>query len=128
MPWKLLGDFSAYIFGWLIGYSGLLGPIAGVMISDYFLVRRTELDVNDLYSRGGIYEYSSGFNFNALWALSAGILIALLGLVVPTLAVLYHYAWFVGFLVSGIVYYLLMTRTGRRAWPWRKQESSAQIS
>ena len=91
-------------------------------------MRRTVLDINDLYTRGGIYEYSGGFNFNAVWALSAGILIALLGLVVPMLAVLYHYAWFVGFLVSGSVYYVLTTRKGQRAWQWQKQESSAQIS
>src|SRR5208282_6634128 len=43
MPWKLLGDFSDYIFGWLVGYSGLLGPIAGIMIADYFIVRKREL-------------------------------------------------------------------------------------
>ncbi len=127
MPWKLLGDFSAYIFGWLIGYSGLLGPIAGVMICDYFLVRRAELDVDELYVRGGAYEYSSGFNFKALWALAAGIVIALLGLVLPSLYVLYKYAWFVGFLVSGFVYYVLMTWTGEKIWPSQKQESSAQI-
>ena len=57
MPWKLLSDFSAYIFGWLVGYSGLLGPIAGIMIADYFIVRRRELVVDDLYRRNGIYEY-----------------------------------------------------------------------
>ena len=51
MPWKLLGDFSAYIFGWLVGYSGLLGPIAGVMIADYFIVRKASLNVDDLYRR-----------------------------------------------------------------------------
>jgi nucleobase:cation symporter-1, NCS1 family len=113
MPWKLLGNFSAYIFGWLVGYSGLLGPIAGVMICDYFLVRHAELDVDDLYARSGVYEYSNGFNFKALWALVAGILIALIGLIVPSMAVLYHYAWFVGFLSSGVVYYVLMTETRR---------------
>ncbi len=57
MPWKLLGDYSAYIFGWLVGYSGLLGPIAGVMIADYFIVRRCDLNVDDLYRRNGLYEY-----------------------------------------------------------------------
>ena len=55
MPWKLLSDFSAYMFVWLVGYSGLLGPIAGVMISDYFLIRRSRLKVADLYRRQGIY-------------------------------------------------------------------------
>ena len=113
MPWKLLGDFSAYIFGWLVGYSGLLGPIAGVMISDYFLVRRAALDVEQLYQRGGIYEYKNGFNLRAIWALGAGILVALLGLVFPPFYVLYKYAWFVGFLVSGVVYYVLMREPGR---------------
>src|SRR5712691_7615676 len=60
MPWKLLGDYSSYIFGWLVGYSGLLGPIAGTMIADYFLVRGRSLNVDDLYRRGGDYEYSGG--------------------------------------------------------------------
>ena len=52
MPWKLMGDFSDYIFGWLVGYSGLLGPIAGIMIADYFVLRKCELDVDALYRRG----------------------------------------------------------------------------
>jgi NCS1 family nucleobase:cation symporter-1 len=60
MPWMLLGDYSAYIFGWLVGYSGLLGPIAGVMIVDYFVVRRRELVVEDLYLCHRSYEYSGG--------------------------------------------------------------------
>src|SRR2546427_1369933 len=60
MPWKLLSDYSAYIFGWLVGYSGLLGPIAGVMVVDYFIVRRRELQVEDLYLRHRAYEYSGG--------------------------------------------------------------------
>jgi NCS1 family nucleobase:cation symporter-1 len=104
MPWKLLGDFSAYIFGWLVGYSGLLGPIAGVMIADYFIVRRCDLRVTDLYRRGGAYEYKNGVNYRAIGALAAGIFVALLGLVVPPLRWLYDYAWFVGFLVAGGLY------------------------
>ncbi len=107
MPWKLLSDFSAYIFGWLVGYSGLLGPIAGIMIADYFLVRKAELNVTDLYLRGGEYEYTRGVNTRALLALAAGIVLALLGLVVPAARWLYDYAWFVGFLVSGAVYIVL---------------------
>src|ERR1700740_3216401 len=59
MPWKLMTDFSSYIFGWLVGYSGLLGPIAGVMIADYFLVRRSHLKLDDLYRRHGVYEYDN---------------------------------------------------------------------
>lgn len=111
MPWKLLGDFSAYIFGWLVGYSALLGPIAGVMIVDYFLVRRRQLEVADLYRRGGLYEYHGGVNYRAMLALAAGVFVALLGLIVPPLRWLYDYAWFVGFLVAGAVHYALAVRT-----------------
>ncbi len=110
MPWKLLGDFSAYIFGWLVGYSALLGPIAGVMIADYFVVRRSRLKVSDLYRRGGLYEYDNGLNVRAVVALAAGVAIALLGLAVPALRLLYDYAWFVGFGVAGAVYVALMQR------------------
>src|SRR5205807_324531 len=92
MPWKLLGTFSSYIFGWLVGYSGLLGPIAGIMIADYFVYRRCELAVKDLYRRGGLYEYSNGFNARALWALGAGVAVALVGLVIPALRWLYDFA------------------------------------
>jgi len=108
MPWKLMSDFSAYIFGWLVGYSGLLGPIAGVMIADYFVVRRARLKVDDLYRRNGIYEYDNGVNWRAVGALAAGIAVALLGLVVPPLRFLYDYAWFIGFGVAGAVYVFLM--------------------
>jgi NCS1 family nucleobase:cation symporter-1 len=104
MPWKLLSDFSAYIFGWLVGYSGLLGPIAGVMIADYFLIRGQNLNVADLYRRGGLYEYKNGFNYKAIVALAAGIAVALIGLAVPALRWLYDYAWFVGFFAAGAVY------------------------
>jgi NCS1 family nucleobase:cation symporter-1 len=116
MPWKLLTDFSSYIFGWLVGYSGLLGPIAGVMIADYFLVRRSRLNVGDLYRRGGEYEYRNGVNPRAVAALGTGIAVALLGLVVPALRWLYDYAWFVGFGVSGAVYVMLMQRAEVPVW------------
>lgn len=108
MPWKLLTDFNTYIFGWLIGYSGLLGPIAGVMITDYFLIRKTKLDVASLYRREGLYEYRGGVNPKALVALGAGIAVALCGLVVPSLKWLYDYAWFVGFALSSAVYWTAM--------------------
>jgi len=108
-PWKLAANPAKYINGWLVGYSGLLGPIAGIMIADYFVVRRRHLDVEGLYERGGLYEYVGGFNPKALAALGAGIVVALVGLFVPPLAWLYSYAWFVGFAVSAMVYLLLMT-------------------
>jgi NCS1 family nucleobase:cation symporter-1 len=112
MPWKLLHDFSAYIFGWLVGCSALLGPIAGIMICDYHLVRRRKLIVNDLYRRGGAYEYRHGFNPKAAASLVAGIAIALIGLAVPSMRWLYDYAWFVGFLISGGLHFLLMQKQG----------------
>jgi nucleobase:cation symporter-1, NCS1 family len=108
MPWKLLTDFHSYIFGWLVGYSGLLGPIAGVMIADYFLIRRTRLDVPSLYRRNSLYEYRRGVNSRAILALAAGVCVALIGLVVPALRWLYDYAWFVGFAIAAAVYYLGM--------------------
>jgi NCS1 family nucleobase:cation symporter-1 len=111
MPWKLLGSFSAYIFGWLVGYSGLLGPIAGIMIADYFVLRHCNLDLNDLYRADGAYAYSSGINWRAVGALAAGIAVALTGLVLPPLRPLYDYAWFVGFFVAGLVYLALMRQS-----------------
>ncbi|HTB14017.1 MAG TPA: NCS1 family nucleobase:cation symporter-1 [Bryobacteraceae bacterium] len=110
MPWKLLSNFSDYIFGWLVGYSGLLGPIAGIMIADYFILRKCDLDVDALYHSEGKYSYTRGVNWNAIVALAAGIAVALIGLIVPALRWLYDYAWFVGFLVAGILYLLLMKK------------------
>jgi NCS1 family nucleobase:cation symporter-1 len=110
MPWKLLTDFNSYIFGWLVGYSGFLGPIAGVMITDYFLIRKTKLNVDSLYRRRSLYEYRSGVNPIAMFSLAAGIAVALGGLIVPSLRWLYDYSWFVGFLVAGAVYYFSMRR------------------
>jgi NCS1 family nucleobase:cation symporter-1 len=108
MPWKLLTDFNSYIFGWLVGYSGLLGPIAGIMIADYFVVRGRMLNADALYLRSGVYEYSNGFNYRALAALALGVTVALVGLLIPSLRWLYDYAWFVGFLVSAVAYTMLM--------------------
>jgi len=107
-PWKLLATPDAYIFGWLVGYSGLLGPVAGIMVSDYFLIRKTELDVNSLYHSEGVYHYNKGFNPRAIAALVLGVTIALVGLFVKPLHFLYDYAWFVGFFVAGAIYVGLM--------------------
>jgi NCS1 family nucleobase:cation symporter-1 len=108
MPWKLLADYKTFILGWLGGYAAFLGPVAGIMICDYFLVRRGVLQVDDLYLRGGIYEYSRGFNWRAVIALALGAGTALVGLAVPSVRVLYDYSWFVGFAVSFAVYYAMM--------------------
>jgi NCS1 family nucleobase:cation symporter-1 len=108
MPWKLLANYKTLIFGWLGAYAAFLGPVAGIMICDYFIVRRRVLLVNDLYLRGGAYEYSRGFNWLAVIALAAGAGTALSGLVIPSLELLYNYSWFVGFAVSFVLYYALM--------------------
>jgi NCS1 family nucleobase:cation symporter-1 len=108
MPWKLMATFSSYIFGWLVGYSGLLGPIAGIMVVDYFLLRRRQLKLADLYLRNGIYEYDNGINYRAMAALAAGVALALSGLFVQAVHWFYDYAWFTGFFASGILYFGLM--------------------
>jgi len=108
MPWKVMASFGNYIFGWLVGYSGLLGPVAGIMIADYFFIRGTRLDTESLYRRDGPYGYRKGINPRALIALAAGVFVALIGLVAPDVRFLYDYAWFVGFGVSALVYVVLM--------------------
>src|SRR3989442_136137 len=108
MPWKLLANYKTFIFGWLGGYAAFLGPLAGIMICDYYLVRKRVLVVDDLYLRGGAYEYSRGFNWRAVGALGLGAAVALVGLVIPTVRFWYDYSWFVGFAVSFVSYYGLM--------------------
>jgi NCS1 family nucleobase:cation symporter-1 len=110
MPWRLLHDFGSYIFGWLVGCSALLGPIAGIMICDYYLIRHRQLVVEDLYRRDGIYKYWRGFNLRAILALFAGVAMALIGVAAPAMRWLYDYAWFAGFFISGGLYLLLMRR------------------
>jgi len=114
-PWKLLASYGSYIFTWLVGYSGFLGPIAGILICDYFVVRKKIVVVEDLYRRGGCYEYSSGFNWRAMAALVAGAGVAFVGLVYQPLRIFYDYAWFVGLFVSFVLYYVL--RGGSRHTP-----------
>jgi NCS1 family nucleobase:cation symporter-1 len=109
-PWKLLADPSGYIFTWLLGYSGGLGSIAGVLIADYWIVRRRELELEDLYLVNGAYR---GWNWRAISATALGCTLAWSGLVVPALKILYDYAWFVGFFVAGGSY-LALTPAPRR--------------
>ncbi|HZR31218.1 MAG TPA: NCS1 family nucleobase:cation symporter-1 [Terriglobales bacterium] len=108
MPWKLLANYKTFILGWLGGYAAFLGPVAGIMICDYFIIRRRELAVDDLYLRGGAYEYSGGINWRAVVALALGSGLALVGLVVPSIRVLYDYSWFVGFGIAFVVYWAVM--------------------
>ena len=113
-PWKLMSNYGNYIVGWLVGYSSFLGPIAGVMIADYYVVRKKIILTEDLYDRHTFYEFSGGFNWKAIGALAAGIIVALAGLEVRALSILYHYAWFVGFGVSFVLYLALMRPSSAR--------------
>jgi nucleobase:cation symporter-1, NCS1 family len=108
MPWKLLANYKTFILGWLGGYAAFLGPVAGIMICDYYIVRGRVLHVEDLYLRNGAYEYAHGVNWRAIGALALGAGTALAGLVIPALRTLYDYSWFVGFAVSFVAYYALM--------------------
>jgi nucleobase:cation symporter-1, NCS1 family len=118
MPWKLVADPTGYIFTWLIGYSALLGPIGGIMIADYFVYRRKQLNVAALYSSSGEYSFAGGFSWVAIVALLAGALPSLPGFLatvklidgshIPAFLLgLYHYAWFVGFGIAFVVYLVL---------------------
>jgi NCS1 family nucleobase:cation symporter-1 len=107
-PWRLLANASRYIDGWLLGYSGGLGSIGGVMIVDYWIVRKKQLALGDLYRTDGIYRYTAGWNWRAVFATLLGCVAAWIGLVVPSLRPLYDYAWFVGFGVAAITHLLLM--------------------
>lgn len=118
-PWKLISDPTGYIFTWLIAYSSLLGPVGGIMIADYYFIRKKNLNIRDLYEENGEYTYANGFNRCALTALVCGIIpngpgfLTTVGLISKDafpfwIENLYHYAWFVGFGVSFLVYLVLM--------------------
>jgi NCS1 family nucleobase:cation symporter-1 len=113
-PWRLLADPSGYIFTWLLGYSGGLGSIAGVLIADYWIVRRTHLVLEDLYLPQGAYRYTAGWHLPGAVATVAGCAAAWSGVVVPALRPLYDYAWFIGFAVAALVY-LALARPARVA-------------
>ena len=116
-PWKLVADPTGYIFTWLVGYSALLGPIGGILICDYFFIRKMHLNVPQLFEPRGIYSYQAGFNVRAIIALAVAIAPNVPGFlgtigackdVGATWMTLYHYAWFIGFGIAALVYYVLM--------------------
>src|SRR5499426_2201994 len=109
-PWRLLADPSGYIYTWLLGYSGGLGSIAGVLIADYWIVRKRTLNLEDLYLTDGVYR---GWNVRAIAATAVGCALAWSGVVIPPLKPLYDYAWFVGFLVAGATHLALAPRRRR---------------
>ena len=118
MPWKLVADPSGYIFTWLIGYSALLGPIGGIMIADYFVVRHRQLNVAALYDPAGEYRYTNGISIAAVVAFVLAVLPNLPGFLVTIKAIaptsvpgplveLYNYAWFLGFGLAFVIYLVL---------------------
>lgn len=120
-PWKLISDPNGYIFTWLIAYSSLLGPVGGIMIADYFFIKKQELSVNDLYEVNGVYSYSGGFNIAAIISLLLGIIPNIPGFLTTIgitskntfpywIDILYNYAWFVGFGVSFVAYLILIRK------------------
>ena len=123
MPWKLLESTQGYIFVWLTGYGALLGPVAGILITDYWLLRRTRLDVEALYDRTGRYTYTKGWNLAAVAAFAVGVtpnlpgflkaagLPAAAGLGAPWTG-LYDYGWFVGAGIAVAVYWTAMQAGG----------------
>jgi nucleobase:cation symporter-1, NCS1 family len=118
LPWKLWESSATYVSTWLLGYGAMLGAVGGVMIVDYWLVRRGRLVVEDLYRRGGAYEYARGFNPAALFALACGVGVNLpgflgaLGVVSPPapFPTLYEWGWFVAFATAGAVYAAALPR------------------
>ncbi len=120
MPWKLMETMGAYIFTWLIGYSGLMGAIAGILICDYWILRKQKLSLSDLFETNGQYSYSKGVNWRAMTALAVAVAPVVPGFLraaataggqvaSPTfLDTLYTYAWFVTFGLGFIIYYALM--------------------
>jgi NCS1 family nucleobase:cation symporter-1 len=122
-PWKLVADPTGYIFTWLVAYSGLLGSVGGVLIADYYLIRRTKLDLPGLYRPNGPYWYTRGFNPLAVIALLAGIAPCVPGFLAAVSSVsvspfwvqMYHYAWFISFAIALVVYLGLMRAFSRTA-------------
>lgn len=115
MPWKLLQSTDGYIFTWLIGYSALLGPVAGIMMVDYFVIRRTYLNIEDLYRHDGVYAYKNGWNRIAITAFIAGVLPNIPGFLEAAFPetftyiphffkTIYAYAWFLGLAISSVMY------------------------
>jgi nucleobase:cation symporter-1, NCS1 family len=127
MPWLLLSNLSAYIFAWLLGYSALLGPIAGIMLCDYYLLRRTRLNVATLYDDRGEFAYGGGgINWRAVATLILAVLPNLPGFINAATQrslfpgmfdTLYGYAWFIGLGLGVVIYYGLMAGRAKPAAP-----------
>ncbi len=108
MPWELLANAERYINGWLVGYSGSLGSVAGVLIVDYWILRKTKLDLRGLYTTDGAYRYSGGWNIPAVIATLLGAGVALAGAFWEPMKPIYDWSWFVGFGLAGVSYWAMM--------------------
>jgi NCS1 family nucleobase:cation symporter-1 len=107
MPWRLMENQQKYLGDWLGGYGGMLGSIAGVLIVDYWVIRKTRLALRDLYAAEGRYTYEGGWHWPAVIATITGCVVAISGRFVHAIAFLYPYSWFLGFGVSAGLYYVL---------------------
>lgn len=126
MPWKLYADAAAYIFTWLIGYSSLMGAVGGILIADYWILRKRVMSLPDLFKVDGAYSYGGGTNPKAIIALVVAILPVVPGFIRAAMTPggvvahpnqfdhLYTYAWFVTFALSASIYLLLMGKSARR--------------
>ncbi|KAL9672049.1 hypothetical protein QQ045_028297 [Rhodiola kirilowii] len=115
-PWRLLKSSESFVYTWLVGYSPLLGPLGRIILADYYLIRRMNLSLKDLYtlSPEGAYYYSGGYNLKAMVALVVGIVPVVPGLLnnvgilsLDLFVIIYNNAWFVSFFLAGILYFIL---------------------
>ncbi|MCM3623584.1 NCS1 family nucleobase:cation symporter-1 [Brevibacillus borstelensis] len=110
-PWYILDNFGNYIFLWLGTYAALLGPIDGIAIADYWLVRKQRIHLTELYRTNGIYSYRGGYNWNAIWAMLLGIAVPFVSRLIPGLGFIWDNAWTIGLFVSLIFYTWFMKRS-----------------
>ena len=103
-PWWILNEISAI----LIFVSGLLGPVLAILLCDYYVIRKTNMKLADLYKLNGVYTYTDGINIAAIVSLLVGVASALVGFWFEPLGFLYKFSWFTGFAISFAVYWVMM--------------------
>lgn len=124
-PWRLLKSSESFVYTWLVGYSALLGPIGGIILADYYLIKGTRLSIKDLYTinTSGEYYYRGGYNLAAMAALVIGILpvvpgflqkVGILNAVPGSFMVIYENAWFFSFFIAGALYWVLSSFIGKQ--------------
>jgi len=113
-PWNIIKNASG-LLSFLSGYSCLMGPLAGTMVSDYYLVKKCELDVDQLYTHRGIYWYNGGWNWRAYVSFVVGFAPLLPGfaksidnsLDIGGAWKVYTFAWIFGFFLSLVTHYVV---------------------